>query len=379
MRLFPLLLVIALGGCEEEASIAEVEVVRPTNVFTETRSIEAVELSGATMAVAVRDGLAIIGGAAGLFRLNLDGTTTSIDETPVHGLAALASGDALVANADGLFLYGGDILEAPAFEVSEVKALATRGDAVWLATETEVLAFDQTTLQRLAIPGVERIVASGGSAFVVLDETRVLRDADGSWEALDLASEPAQQLTPTADGLFGIIDGALSKRVSDGDDAAWRPVALGTDDGGEGALQLGVDPTSGALWVLTADALIRVEGDSRTRLLRPDSPDALAVAVDRAGAVWLYGADAVTRLPVEARPDAPTWDTDVEAFSVANCQRCHGDLGTAPPMHTFEHWAARADRIIDRLEAGDMPADRQPLTDGDLDLIRAWRNGGLQR
>ncbi len=380
MRRFTVLLVVVLGGCgDEETSIAEVEVARPTSVDTETRPIEAVDVSGAHVAVSTTDGLTLVGGDQGLFRLENDGTATEIDPSPVLGLAALTGGGALVANANGLLFYDGEGLESSALAVSAVNALATRGDTVWLATDAELLAIDETTLLRLAIPGVERIVASAGSPFVVLDDARVLRDADGTWEALDLGAEPAVQLTPTADGLFGVVDGALSQRITEGEGAAWRPVALGNDDDGEGALQLGVDPTSGALWVLTADALIRVEGDRRTRLERPASPASPTLTIDRTGVVWLYGADAVTRLPVEALPDAPTWDAEIEAFSLANCQRCHGDLGTAPPMHTFEHWVDRADRIIDRLEAGDMPADRQPLTNGDLDLIRAWRNGGLQR
>lgn len=369
------LLCISLCACDDVAEETPVEVTRPTDVASEARPVEAIALPGATSVAATTDGLTLIGTDRGLFSLAPDGTVTELDATPVVALAPLVDGGALVAHATGLQVYDGDTLEPSALELPTATALTPRGDTVWIATPDEVWALGDATLERFPIADVQSITASAGAPLVVLD--RVALDPTDGWRQLDLDAEPATALTPGTDGLYGLVDGVFSQRVATADDATWRPVALGEDDAGEGALALATDPTSAAVWVLTADTLVRVEGDRRTRL-DLDAP-ATTLTVDTVGTVWLFAAGTVTRLPTEALPDAPNWADDIALFAAANCVRCHGDLGTAPPMHTYEHWVDRAERIVARLELGDMPADRQPLEAGDLDLVRAWRNGGFQR
>ena len=376
---------VALVACDDGREAAEVPVVRPAAVRSETRPVEALDVAASAdlRAVATADGLTVVGSRHGLYTLDAGGVAARVDARPVVALAALASGGALVAMSDGLFVYDGATLEESPLEVAPVRALATRGVDVWVATADEVLAIGPTTLDRFALGGVREIIASAGAGMVVLrgDAVHVLRaTGEGGWAQRAGGDEPATVLTPAADGLFGLVDGVLSLRQDEADGAAWRPVALTDDpqDAGAHAQALAVDPASGALWVLTAAALVRVVGDERAHLERPDAPASPRLAVDQAGALWLFEDDGVTRLPAEVRPDAPTWEDDIEPFAEANCVRCHGDIGTAPPMHTFDHWVERAERIVARLDAGDMPADRQPLVGGDVRLVRAWLNGGLQ-
>ncbi len=68
---------------------------------------------------------------------------------------------------------------------------------------------------------------------------------------------------------------------------------------------------------------------------------------------------------------------EVEALSEAHCLRCHGGE-TLTDLSTAGGWELHIERIIEVVSNQDMPLGGPYLSDEDITLIRAWKQGGFQ-
>jgi hypothetical protein len=365
------------------------EVVRPATVVTETRDTARFALPDGfdanTLHVStLQDGTALVAGPGGLLRL-VGGALQPVDDAPAWGVAAAGEG-ALIATPDGLRYWDGASQPSPLGDAvgdATVRVLATRGDEIWLGGDAGIWRLSGDALDRFDVPGpVTAIAAAAGADHVVASfadgPDLALRASADAWTQHAFSDEPVEHVVPGPGArLFGRSGGRLLERVATDGEAVWRPVALTPD--GDAVTDLDAlvpDPAAGALWVLTGGALARIEAE---RTVTGERPSGTVVGATADGSIWLVdGTDLVRATPAH-EVAAPTWSADVQPFAAANCDRCHGPLGTAPPMNTYEEWVDRVDRIVERLGDGSMPSDRRPLTGGDVDLVRRWREGGLLR
>jgi hypothetical protein len=166
---------------------------------------------------------------------------------------------------------------------------------------------------------------------------------------------------------------------------AWRRVAGSVAAGDEGIDDVeaaAVDPATGALWVVRTSGLVRLDSaDGHLSTMARPSPfgRVIAARVTLDGALWLSDGVALARVGHAGEP--PGYADQVKAFSVANCDRCHSATAAVARLRldTYADWSRNVDAIIAALDQARMPSDRRPLVGGTVELIRAWRDGGLRR
>ncbi len=376
-----------------EAPPSEAPIVRPASVEELSLELSAQELpeglvsGGLLVASDVALGVAA-GGEGGLFVQGAGGLER-VDEAPVSGLVAIEGVGFLVGGQGGLKIWDGALKDTTLDEAlagASVTALATRGAEVWIGTEDGLLVFDGASLLAFeGLGGASAIHAFEGSTDVLLvgveGALSVLRQEGQGWSLHGLDGEPVQVALPGAGGrILGLDEGALVERVSVSPEAAaWRAVALSEDAGDTGAAgieAMAVDPASGAVWVVSAEAIARLEGGA---VAVGERPEGLG-GVDRAqvtgdGALWL--SDGVTLWSAGGQAEVVGFEDRVAGFGEDNCARCHGDGGVAHVMVSYEQWVAEAEQIVDELESGRMPADGRPLVGGGAELVRRWIEGGF--
>lgn len=80
--------------------------------------------------------------------------------------------------------------------------------------------------------------------------------------------------------------------------------------------------------------------------------------------------------------EGPSW-AEIGPILAEKCGPCHGEpLENGAPFSflDYETAAEKADRAVERTEAGTMPPEGWPrLTDAELDLLRAWAEAGAPR
>jgi hypothetical protein len=372
------------------------EVIRPTAVETLALAVEEHSLppelqNDDTLSVAHLEGLGVlVGGTAGLFFLGTTGFEP-LDASPVHALATMEPSGVLVASDRGLLIWNGALAESSlnaALSTEVVLAMATRGgdlylgtaSALWLLSAGELFQFTELT-------NVKSIDASlGANDIVVTREGAIsgLRKEGADWILRTLSDEigMSRAVPGSDDRIVSLENGLIKLRVAIGEDGvSWYPISLSleaSDAGATGVEILAVDPITGAVWAVDANAIVRIDHARVGKITRPagmTAPRSIAVTAD--GAVWISDGITLRRFGNEGRPI--TFAENIAVFSQNNCERCHAPLKVAHPLDTYEAWAAEVDRIIDALETRRMPQDGAALVGGTVDLVRRWRDEGLRR
>ena len=373
------LLGLAVGGCIAAESDQASSYRFPA--AAELLSIEATPLTTSTRieSVAAVEGLGtFFGGPDGLFRQ--DGTSlTEIDRTPVAALAAWST-TLLVARADGLWIYDGNLVASPLSDDLEGPpvALSAADLGLWIGHSGGLDEVRSAQRTRWWSNPTARIATHAQTDRLVLDN-RVL---------LSLTNETATSLDTTgSDPVVVAFDGQLYRRATDAitvrvEDTAgvsWRNVSFGDDDAPQATAFMAADPNDGRLWFGTDAELVRIDDRGLAKATPPYSLGAVQfAAVDEAGVLWLSDGQQLVGLGEPTGRPAVTWTADIADFSAANCERCHSAIGTARPLDTYEAWVAEVDAIIGVLLEGRMPLDGAPLVGGTVALVEQWKQDGLQ-
>lgn len=385
------------GGQAPDA--ADDRVVRPTGISTVALPLEHFTLPAALVGdapleiVTTTVGLSMLGSGSGLFSFGGSGFTR-VSSAAVVGLVELDARTLVVAGTAALSIYDGTLVRSPltdALASESIEALARRDDELWIGTSTAVYRYQSGRLARLASIGGGRDITTFDRAPLLIvrgpsGAEHALRTATATaWTVQPLHEEVAlERAVPAAgDRVLGLEGGRLYQRVAVGADrVAWRPVSLSTSAADLGAREIeavALDPASGALWVIDARFVFRLETTAGrvARLLRPASLGAVIAAnATRDGALWLSDGESLVRMGNSGPP--VTYAPAIARFASDNCLRCHSSAGPGRALETYAQWVANVDRAITQLERRSMPADGRALVGGTVELIRRWRADGLR-
>ena len=381
---------LALAGCEGASPPIEGPVIAADSVTTQVRTTTVSPLPdgwGEALYVVHTPTGPVVGGDAGLFSLGDDGFEP-LDSIPVRGLALFAD-EIFIARDDGLFVWEDGALEASpitdALPELGVNAIATQGDSLWLGTDAGVIRYAGDTLTSFGeLTAVTGITAATGADYVVIEggETAgifALAPNGEDWGLLDLSDDPVDVVVPgPGQLLYGLAGDQLVARVEGESGYVWRGVAVESGDApaAAGITGLATAPSTAAVWAATDTHFIEIDGGQRT-LVPAGEMGTAGFGVDGAGTLWISDGASLSALPTGTTAEI-TWSGAIADFAEKNCTRCHGALGTATEVYTLPQWRDSIDGIIQQLADGTMPADGASLVDGDADLLRAWKEGGLQ-
>lgn len=339
------------------------------------------------------DGRVLAGDASGLYLLGEE--IEQLDTAPVHGLLTHDELGFVIATADGIKIYDGELYDSAINDMLEgvtVRGVARRGAELWLVTDGELYELEGEALASYPdLVAVDSLRTHDDASHLVIDTAgtiTLLRDEDGSLTAQSLSDELAD-MTLAAPGPHGRIlsvasdDRGLFERVPVDGGVAWLPVALTTDEADGGALGIdGVvaDPVGGALWLTQGASLFRVDGGGVVSTITwpavVTDPGRLVATSD--GAVWMSADDSLLRVGPDSPP--PSYVQHVVPFYEANCAKCHeagGEVATVTRFGDYDGFAAVIEDIMQQVEGGLMPTGDNDLV-GDPELPRKWRDGGMR-
>jgi len=91
---------------------------------------------------------------------------------------------------------------------------------------------------------------------------------------------------------------------------------------------------------------------------------------------WTDGSAAALEVAVLGALGTVTWDDTIAPLYEDRCAQCHGgDADTV--LDSAAAWQDLIDDIIDQVARGAMPLGSDPLSQDDVDRIRAWRDAGF--
>lgn len=284
------------------------------------------------------------------------------------------------------------------------EALAWRGRAapdalavdssgrLWAASEGELLLGDEDGgLSRHKLPEpVVSVAASPSARGVWVRADGALYRADGEeiyevqWSR-DLEPADPRARTDRVDEAGRLLVSGQDGLVRVG--AERILLVVGISDGAEldGAVELRFVPTRPEdVTALSADidgVELAVEGDEF---------DGWTAVLD--ASAWLDGAEHDVRSSatyddgavVSSEPISflstdmgfVTWSEHIEPIYADNCAICHGGA-TETLLDTPELWQEQIDDVIENVSSGAMPLGRDPLTELQVAMIEAWRDGGF--
>ena len=282
-----LLAAVLSGACGEGSLPLQMERPRPT-AFRPTQVAAKAQLAS-TPGFADQSGGGIFASAAGgLVRLRLDGSLGALEPHPGNTVAAgavsavfrLGPHSALVEAQNGLFLAEAGWLIAPPWRDAlgpGVKATAQSADGtVWLAHESGLYRLQEGTLSALKVGGA---MLTGITA---------------------MAAAPAADGSP---GVWFLREGTLSVAVATGTTTYQvRETSAPLAEGEVVESLAGLGPsvgTSGELWLLTNQGLLRRSRDGWRRVGLGERPEQLLASgrflwVKSSDALLLYDAEANT-------------------------------------------------------------------------------------
>ncbi|MCO4761043.1 MAG: cytochrome c [Myxococcales bacterium] len=139
-------------------------------------------------------------------------------------------------------------------------------------------------------------------------------------------------------------------------------------------------PGDAAFWVATETMLLRWEaGELHEVQGAPAVADWRIDAAGRLTGLDLKGAlvRVQTTKPV-AKPKV-TWKGDIAPLFDNSCAQCHGIDGVNTKLHSSALWKKNFANILKNVESGAMPlSPKQPLTPGEIALIKAWKSDGFK-
>ena len=188
--------------------------------------------------------------------------------------------------------------------------------------------------------------------------------------------------------LWGASEGLLYRRSPSG---VWSRHLLPelSQDTPEGVLWVSARPERAVVWVASEGGVWAAVSVGEDLTLWPVSderwshPTGVAQLLDPTQEVAvLWGAQGATllTLPQEALPEPPpppTWLNDVQPLSTARCGVCHATGGVGHHLERYEQWVEEFDLLFSNVTRAQMPLGAPPLTRSELEVLRAWREGGF--
>jgi hypothetical protein len=314
------------------------------------------------------------------------------DPTSLGAVSAIiprAKGGAWIAAANGLFELEGLYVThspvvvgmGPLLGACEVAQGGMNG--LWLATSDGVYRRQDTDTFRYRIDGWAEAAngvagdPDGVAALVVLGGQLVLL-VPGSDATLAAAAPPDEVGRVNA---VAAAKGALYA-ASERGLYRWQPSATPQWTrfplGGAEGLEVKVDPVTASAWVVTSDALLRLDGDALTSFARPAGTSRLAV--DRLGDVWTAKGQTLVQVKAGARSTDAKFEAEVKPWLVAHCTMCHSDF--VDPVV----FGPKAELALQRVRTGDMPRcsggvpcpEDQHLMPEEWAVLESWIRGGKQ-
>ena len=310
----------------------------------------------------------------------------------VDAVARRSGGGLLVHGASGLFHdTDGFLVPSPLEKSLAGKAIVTidalgEADAeeLWIATSASAIHVGASKIETFDVEGTsapadaaigvgpgQAVISAGGEAFFVditANTVTLLAKGLGKVHGHDRGEDNTVYLATDAGLLARDKTGAVSLRTLTAAGQAATPV-------------LGVAASFGAVMVVTASSLVRIDPAGATTIgLLTGATGALAI--DANGDVWTATSDKLTRFATGSKV---SFATDVKPFFTKHCTVCHGTGVNGAPTDDFLDFAtaeARSATILKRL-AGDgapvmPPAMSEVLTPPDYAVVTRWVGGGLQ-
>ena len=310
----------------------------------------------------------------------------------VDAVARRSGGGLLVHAASGLFHDTEGFLVPSPLEKSlagkTIVAMNAFGDAdaeeLWIATTASAIHVGASKIETFDVDGAsapadaaigvgpgQAVISAGGEAFFVditANTVKLLAKGLGKVHGHDRGEDSTVYLATDAGLLARDKTGAVSLRTLTAAGQAATPV-------------LGVAASFGAVMVVTADSLVRIDATGATTLGALTGATG-ALAIDANGDVWTATTDKLTRFATGSKV---SFATDVKPFFAKHCAVCHAAALNGAPKDDFLDFAtaeARSATILKRL-AGDgapvmPPANTEVLTPSDYAVVTRWVGGGLQ-
>ena len=264
-------------------------------------------------------------------------TVMSVWDVPVDAMDVDANGDLWVVTDGDLYRKTGD--DEPIHVIMPEAIRNVVGPAIWMEGETSTY--------RVEAGAIEQFPLGSSGFFAVDDYGRLLQLREGQLRR-HAVGRPV-----VVTGLSDSVMVSETVTLLPSDPESLLSLSVWVDDV---ALDLQVDP-----YQVTLNPETLAEGGHRLRFFtESEKGDHLSEVP-----VW------VGELPMVEWPE-------VEALSEQHCARCHGG-DTLTDLSTAERWEQHIERIIEVVTDQDMPLDGPPyLSDEEITLIRAWKQGGFQ-
>ena len=291
---------------------------------------------------------------------------------------------------------------------------------VWLLTERAIVGLEQETLavveRRRVAAAASAVTVDGQGVLWLVNRGDVLRgEPDGGWSSQNF-SAPVTHIVSNPQDVGVWLETEAGVVYHDGGYAFAGDFSLE----GSSVDQLGrlLRPTEDGVVRLGAERTVAVVGledgqvvsSSLDVFISPSmvdgingidaSIDGVAVESDLDAQTVFVDADAwfggdLHELEVrvswadgavsDAKPvtfsvpvlDDVTWSEHINPLSQASCSICH-DGSSETILETSADWESNIDGILSMVSSGSMPLGDAALSDAQIGLIRAWRDGGFQ-
>ncbi|MEL6345168.1 MAG: hypothetical protein AAFV53_18820 [Myxococcota bacterium] len=303
------------------------------------------DVTGAIAPNGMRDGQPVTWMAHGAQAVAVDAALQPIDGADFSAIVSIA-----VDNTGAAWLDDGEQIW-----------LRTPNDADWKAVQ-----LPGSIEEMMGNPdgGLVWIRTSQGSFVGSVNGLAPVAVGDGSWLAVD-----------DADRLL-VQDGASVERLSTRRWAEWMAAPAVLTRPTTVALAVSTAADLDAAWALVNSEPVPFDVDARTITLDPANLPEGTVTVE-AEVAWADGARIVTSLTLDVLPSDVTWEDDIEPITATNCAGCHTPENTVT-LQTAEDWIAQFDLALEEIEAGTMPLGPDTLSNAEIALLNAWRDGGFQ-
>ncbi len=356
----------------------------------------------------IYQGVMWLGGPFGLYQQR-GKKWGQIEKRPVVGIAEWQSktkGDSilLVAFQSGLEIWSEGLFTKSSFnrELNGEKIKVLKGSSpreFWLGTDRALWVVQPAQYWRFEVKSGVKGFWWGGEKGVF-----VLQRGDGTfeiwikeksgkfvWNRTEVKSEKThkeqtiqlQALFPMSEGRFwGVSNGELFVRERGKDGLIrWWPYQLAEENkSGCKIERIAPAPESDTLWLWCGGEILRVDLDE-VRVLKGANLKGTPNFFRYYGGRGLWVAEGEQLYQIGYIGRKVTYSDDIKPFMEKNCTRCHRKNGTADflPLQSYHSVKKAIDKIIQRVEKGEMPPPPAKLVGGDVSLLKEWVAGGFKR
>jgi len=263
-------------------------------------------------------------------------TVISAWYAPVDSMDVDADGNLWVVSEGELYRKNGD--DEPIQVVMPEPIRHVMGPTIWMQGDTSTYRFESGTIEEFPLVSEGLFGVDAYGRLLQLHEGQLLRHSVG---------RPV-----VVTGLSDSVTVSETSTLLPSDPDSLTALSVWVDDV---ALDLQVDP-----YQVTVDPETLAEGEHRLRFFTESEKG-----------------DHLAEVPVWVGELATVEWPEVEALSEEHCARCHGGE-TLTDLSTADGWEHHIERIIEVVTDQDMPLGGPYLSDEEITVIRAWKQGGFQ-